>query len=79
MNKNLIIVILAVLVIGGGIWLWQKTKTSQTQPQTQTQTQVTPQQANDTTTSISKDLDSIDTGANLDQQFQSIDLDINKL
>ncbi len=77
MNKTLIaiIVIVALLVVGGVRWM-QKSK-SPVAPQSG----LPPSQpaASDTTASISEQLNAVDTGTSLDQEFYSIDQDVNVL
>ena len=82
MNKNFIIILIVAVVAVGGIWLLQKGKLS-TLRQSKAPSAATQPQAslkgNDTTSSITQDLNSIDTGSTLDQQFQTVDQDINVL
>lgn len=82
MNKTLIaiIVIVAILVVGG-VWWMQKSKAPAVpKPGTSSQSQPSAvQQPSDTTASINNQINSVDTGSTLDQGFQNIDQDVNAL
>lgn len=73
MKKNLIIIIAVIILLVVAVWYWQSQgPTSQNAPVSEGSA------SDDTTTAIDQDLRDIDLG-NLDQDFQSIDADLNNL
>lgn len=72
MNKNILIIAVAVVVIALAGWLWYQKGYA---PATE---QETSQEQSDTTSSIQADLEALDLG-DLDAEFESIDQDLNSL
>jgi predicted negative regulator of RcsB-dependent stress response len=70
-----VIIILAIL-IAAGIWYWQSRSVTSVNPPAQQSSDLN----NDTTSAIQSDINSVDTGADLEKEMdQQLDADINSL
>lgn len=74
--KRILWTIIIIVIILAGIWLWSSRV--EEQPSTEGLPRLPEVSETDTTTRIQQDLEQIDLG-DIDQQFKSIDAELNNL